>query len=192
MAETAAGRGGAARVWIWFAAAIALDQLFYILVAPHAEGGHEGSYLVHWHVIVYALVAGGGLAATGLLGPVQAALFAVLVSCAHAFAVWLAQNFSASDAWHLPEYMPNGFPGGLAGAAVSLFGLVLIARGGRNAIVTAAIFTLVLAIIGGALLPVMLNDDVEHKMGAAQILLLYVPWQLVFSWAVARIAARPD
>jgi hypothetical protein len=141
-------------------------------------------------VVVYAVPAGLGLWRAGWLKPWQAAAFAALVVAAHAVAVVAAITTTPTVGLSAVKMMRSGVLAGVLGAALSLFGLVgLRGRPTLGVIAGAAASSLFLALCGLLLVPAL--DAPQLPKELALPLILYLPWQIVFSVAVASIA-RPS
>lgn len=143
-------------------------------------------------IVVYAVPAALGLAATGRLTPWKAAAWAVLVALAHSAAVFV--TFKATPGYNEPIWMlgPAGALGGLVGAAPTLLGLVALGRAkpSRQTLLWAAGGSAVLGMLGGGLcLAFFAAVDLLHQLALPVV--LYLPWQVVFSLLVARISPAP-
>jgi hypothetical protein len=142
-------------------------------------------------VAAYAAPAALGLAATGRLTPWRATTFAGLVVAANGLAVStaLATAPRYSDSiWMLTR---PGALGGLVGGALCLFGLIALGggRSPREALLRAAGFSAILAALGGGLCVAMFAEGLPLTKAMALPVVLYLPWQIVFSLAVARISS---
>ncbi len=142
-------------------------------------------------VVVYAVPAALGLWFAGWLRPWAAAAFAVLVVAAHAVAVVAALATMPTMGLTAAKVMRGGALAGALGASLSLFGLIglRIAAGTRGALGLAAGFSVVLTLCGLLLVPALDAPGLPKEV--ALPLVLYLPWQIVFSVAVAAIA-RPS
>lgn len=172
----------------WLAAAV----LLHLAVACAATFTDLPDELqIYGVVVVYAVPAGLGLWLTGWLKPWAAAAFVVLIAAAHAIAVVAAISTMPTMALTAAKVMRGGAFAGALGAGLSLFGLVglRVAVGTRRALALAAAFSVVLALCGLLLAPALEAPSIPKEF--ALPLVLYLPWQIVFSFAVAMVA-RPS
>jgi hypothetical protein len=142
-------------------------------------------------IVVFAVPAGLGLWRAGWLKPWKAAAFALMVVAAHAIAVVAAIATMPTMGLSAAKVMQGGALGGLLGAGLSLFGLAAL-RGGRLgpvALARAAAFTVALTLCGLLLVPALDAPALPKEL--ALPLILYLPWQIVFSVAVG-LVARPS
>ena len=142
-------------------------------------------------VVVYAIPAGLGLWLAGWLRPWAAAGFVALVVAAHAIAVVAAISILPTMGLTAAKVMRGGALAGALGASLSLFGLIglRVAAGTRRALGLAAAFSAVLTLCGLLLVPAL--DAPALPKEFALPLILYLPWQIVFSLAIA-LVARPS
>ena len=142
-------------------------------------------------IVVYAVPAGLGLWRAGWLKPWEAVVFALLVVAAHAIAVVAAIATMPTVGLTAAKVMQGGALGGLLGAGLSLFGLAALREGWPRpiAFALAAAFTVVLALCGLLLVPALDAPALPKEL--ALPLILYLPWQIVFSVAVG-LVARPS
>jgi hypothetical protein len=172
---------------VWLAAAVGLhfaaDSAIQLAPLPQA-------LQFYGPIVFYAAPAALGLAAARRLTPWRAAAWAVLVTVAHSAAVYA--TFKATPGFNEPLWMlgPAGGVGGLIGAAPTLLGLV--ALGGvklaRRTLLWAVGGSVALAVLGGCLCLVLFVGGVDLLHGFALPVVLYLPWQIVFSLLVARIS----
>jgi len=141
-------------------------------------------------IVAYAVPAGLGLWFAGGLQPWPAAAFTVLVVAAHALAVVAAIATTPTMGLSAARAMQSGALGGAVGASLSLFGLVGLrgVRPTRRTLMVATAFSAVLALCGLLLVPALDSPSLPKGLGLP--LVLYLPWQIVFSLAIALIA-RP-
>ncbi|THD70354.1 hypothetical protein [Phenylobacterium sp.] len=141
-------------------------------------------------IVSYAVPAAVGLAASGRLTPWRAAAWAVLVAGAHSAAVFV--TFKATPGFNEPLWMlgPAGGLGGLIGAAPALLGLIALggAKLSRRTLLWAAGGSATLAVLGGVLCLALFMGGVDLLRAFALPVVLYLPWQIVFSLLVARIS----
>jgi len=141
-------------------------------------------------ILAYAVPASLGLWLAGWLKPWQAAAFAALVVGAHAVAVVAAISTTPTIGLSAVKMMRSGALAGVLGACLSLFGLIALrGRPTRQAFALAAGFSPVLALCGLLLVPAL--DAPQLPKQVALPLILYLPWQIVFSVAVV-LVARPS
>ena len=142
-------------------------------------------------VVVYAVPAGLGLWLSGWLKPWAAAVFVALVVAAHAIAVVSALATMPTMGLTAAKVMRGGALAGALGASLSLFGLVglRVAAGTRLALGLAVAFSLTLTLCGLLLVPALDAPGLPKEL--ALPLILYLPWQIVFSVALGLIA-RPS
>lgn len=141
-------------------------------------------------IVAYAGPAGLGLYLAGSLKPWPAAAFTVLIVAAHALAVVAAIATTPTMGLTAARVMQSGALAGAVGAILSLFGLLGL-RGVRptpRTFMLATAFSAVLALCGLLLVPALDSPSLPKGLGLP--LVLYLPWQIVFSFAVALIA-RP-
>lgn len=172
----------------WLAAAVVL----HLIVASAAPLTDLPDAVQFYGVVaVYAVPAGLGLWLCGWLKPWAAAVFVALVVAAHAIAVVSALATMPTMGLTAAKVMRGGALAGALGASLSLFGLVglRVAAGTRGALGLAAAFSLVLTLCGLLLVPALDSPGLPKEI--ALPLILYLPWQIVFSVAVALIA-RPS
>lgn len=141
-------------------------------------------------IVAYAVPAGLGLWRAGGLKPWPATGFTALVVAAHALAVVAAIATTPTTGLSAARAMQSGALGGAVGASLCLFGLMGL-RGVRptpRAFVLATASSAVLTLCGLLLVPALDSPSLPKGLGLP--LVLYLPWQVVFSVAVALIA-RP-
>ncbi|MGH6963595.1 MAG: hypothetical protein ACREE0_03845 [Phenylobacterium sp.] len=172
---------------VWLAGAVML-HLVAASYAPRLGVGEMGQF--YGVILAYAVPAGLGLWLAGWLTPWRAAGFAALVVAAHAVAVVAAISTTPTMGLSAAMMMRSGALAGVLGAGLCLFGLVGL-RGGATlgAFANAAAFSLGLAVCGLLLVPAL--DAPQLPKELALPLILYLPWQIVFSVAVA-VIARPS
>jgi hypothetical protein len=171
----------------WLAGAVVL----HLIVASAAPLTDLPDMVQFYGVVaVYAVPAGLGLWLSGWLKPWAAAVFVALVVAAHAIAVVSALATMPTMGLTAAKVMRAGVLAGALGATLSLFGLVglRIASGTRHALGLAAAFSLALTVCGLLLVPALDAPGLPKEI--ALPLILYLPWQIVFSVAVA-LVARP-
>jgi hypothetical protein len=172
----------------WLAAAVvthlAADSAIQLAPLPQA-------LQFYGPIVFYAVPAALGLAATGRLTPWRAAAWAVLVGAAHSAAVFV--TFKATPGFKEPLWMlgPAGGLGGLIGAAPTLLGLVALggAKLSPRTLLSVVGASLTLAVLGGCLCLALFVGGVDLLHGFALPVVLYLPWQVVFSLAVARLSS---
>ena len=171
----------------WLAGAV----VFHFVAASYApQIGLPEMGQFYGVILAYAVPASLGLWLAGWLKPWQAAGFAALVVAAHAIAVVAAISTTPTMGLSAIKMMRSGALAGVLGAGLSLFGLIgLRGRPTLGAFALAAGFSLVLALCGLLLVPAL--DAPQLPKELALPLILYLPWQIVFSVAVALIA-RPS
>jgi hypothetical protein len=175
-------------IGVWLAAAVGL----HLAVASAAAVADVPQAVQFYGVVLaYAAPAALGLAATGRLTPWRATAFAVLVAAANALAVSAAFATAphyGDSIWMLTR---PGAVGGLIGGVLSLFGLVALGGGKppRPALLRAAGFSAILAAMAGGLCVAMFAEGLPLTKALALPVVLYLPWQIVFSFAVARISS---
>jgi hypothetical protein len=170
----------------WLAAAVVLH---FATAACAPRLGLPEMAQFYGVVLAYAVPVALGLRLTGRLKPWRAVGFAALVVAAHAVAVVAAIAMTPTVGLSAAMMMRSGAVAGALGASLSLFGLVGL-RGAptRSAFALAAAFSLVLTLAGLLLVPALDAPTLPKEL--ALPLVLYLPWQMVFSFAVALIA-RP-
>lgn len=171
---------------VWLAAAVGLHLAANsaIQLAPLPQ-----ALQFYGPIVFYAVPAALGLAATDRLAPWKAAVWAVLVVLAHSAAVFV--TLKAMPGYSAPIWMlgPAGALGGLVGAAPTLLGLVALGGGRppRRTLAWAAGGSVMLGVLGGGLcLAFFAAVDLLHQLALPVV--LYLPWQVVFSLLVARIS----
>jgi hypothetical protein len=172
----------------WLAGAVLL-HLAVACLATFTDLSDE--LQIYGVVVVYAIPAGLGLWLTGWLKPWAAAVFVALIVAAHAIAVVAAISTMPTMGLSAAKVMRGGALAGALGASLSLFGLLglRVAVGTRRSLALAAAFSAVLALCGLLLVPALEAPSIPKEF--ALPLILYLPWQIVFSFAVAAIA-RPS
>jgi hypothetical protein len=172
----------------WLAGAVVL----HLAVAAFAPLADVPDVVQFYGVVVaYAVPAGLGLCLAGSLKPWQAAAFTALVVAAHALAVVAAIATTPTMGLSAARVMQSGALGGAVGASLCLFGLLGL-RGAwptPRTFMLAVAFSAVLALCGLLLVPALDSPSLPKGLGLP--LVLYLPWQIVFSFAVALIA-RPS
>jgi hypothetical protein len=172
---------------VWLAIAVGL----HLALASAASAADLPQTLQFYGLVsLYAAPAALGLVATGRLAPWRAIVWAALVVAANAAAVSLTMQGApgyGEPAWKIAW---SGGLGGLAGAGLSLFGLIAL-RGVRPLkapLLWAAAGSAVLAVLGGGLCLALLIGGIDLLHAFALPVVLYLPWQVVFSLLVARIS----
>jgi hypothetical protein len=172
----------------WLAGAVVLH-----LVLACAATVIETSDMVRLYAVVvaYAVPAGVGLCLAKRLRPWPAAAFVALVVAAHAVAAFSALAMTPTMGLTAAKLMKSGATAGLLGAGLSLFGLLGL-RGVRPRPGSLALAASVTAILtaGGLLLVPALDAPPYMPRELGLPVILYLPWQIVFSLAVA-LVARP-
>jgi len=176
----------------WLAGAVLL-HLVAASYAPRLGLPEIGQF--YGVILAYAVPASLGLCLAGWLRPWRAAGFCVLVAAAHAVAVVAAISTTPTVGLSAAMMMRSGALAGVLGAALSLFGLIGLrgAAPAPRAFGLAALFSAILALGGLLLVPAL--DAPSFPKELALPLILYLPWQIVFSVAVvliSRAGLRPS
>ena len=145
-------------------------------------------------ILAYAAPAAVGLAAAGRLTPGRALAFAALVVVANGLAV--TATLAAAPRLDDPiwKIVQTGALGGLVGAALSLFGLIALsgARPSARMLLAAAGGSAILSALGGGLCLAAVADSLPLSKALALPVVLYLPWQVVFSPVVAWLSSPRD
>jgi hypothetical protein len=168
----------------WLAGAVVL-HLATAACAPRAGLPEMAQF--YGVILAYAVPAGLGLRLAGRLKPWRAAGFVALVVSAHAIAVVAAIAMTPAMGLSAGMMMRSGALAGALGAGLSLFGLALLrGRPTLGVFALAAAFTAILALGGLLLVPALDAPALPKEL--ALPLVLYLPWQIAFSVAVALIS----
>jgi hypothetical protein len=184
---------------LWFVVAVGLHLVLYAITSA----AHLPELVEFYGVIVaYAVPAALGLA-LGLRWPAwKAVVWAAAVIAAHSLAVFVFFSTKAPfglsskgslGGFNLIDFAAAGAAAGLVGASLSLFALMAL-MGVRPRLRTLGLAvgaSIGLAALGAGLCP-LLVETLDTLQAFAVAVVLYLPWQIVFSLAVVAIAVtRP-